>query len=205
MPKFATILILAAAANAAPQFLFPFLNVFPNSGTSKSAPKVNATAPDVPQVPKASAAPKPKVPTLKLPAINDIFETDVQKGVCRPVTLIHARGTSEIGNMGSTVGPSLATALRKALGNETLAVQGVPYPATILTATSGSNDPKDAIGAKTMALLVNQAVKNCSSTKIVLSGYSQGAEQVHGALQNLQDAKSIAVSLSNSTTTGTKS
>lgn len=40
-----------------------------------------------------------------------------------------------------------------------------------------------ASGGKTMASLVQIAKSKCPSTKIVLSGYSQGAMVVHNALQ----------------------
>lgn len=37
-----------------------------------------------------------------------------------------------------------------------------------------------------MAQFTTMALGACASTKVVLAGYSQGAEQVHGALMNLQ-------------------
>lgn len=52
-------------------------------------------------------------------------------GPCKAVTLIFARGTSEIGNVGSVTGPPFFQALGKKIGNDQLAVQGVDYPANI--------------------------------------------------------------------------
>jgi cutinase len=113
------------------------------------------------------------------------------------VTLIHARGTTETGNLGTTVGPALAAALRQTMGANNVAVQGVNYPASVQGATSGAMDPRDAPGAKNMASLVQKALSSCSNTRIILSGYSQGAEQVHGALTNIGPTNSVAVRLSN--------
>lgn len=53
---------------------------------------------------------------------------------CEPLTLIFARGTEEEGNMGTVVGPALATAFRKILTNK-ITVQGVDYPATPAVST----------------------------------------------------------------------
>ena len=51
----------------------------------------------------------------------------MQNPVCSDVTLIFARGTTEVGNMGTCVGPELAKALRDEIPS--LSVQGVDYPA----------------------------------------------------------------------------
>lgn len=48
---------------------------------------------------------------------------------CQPLTFIFARGTSEMGNMGSIVGPEVATQL-KSLTDDKVVVQGVDYPAS---------------------------------------------------------------------------
>lgn len=47
---------------------------------------------------------------------------------CQPLTFIFARGTSELGNMGSVVGPPVAKQLAS-LTNNKVTVQGVDYPA----------------------------------------------------------------------------
>jgi cutinase len=83
--------------------------------------------------------------------------------------------------------------MKTALGDKNVAVQGVNYAANIAGATSGATDPKDAAGAKNMAMLAAMAVAACPNTKVVLSGYSQGAEQVRGALMNMPNNK-VAVS-----------
>ncbi|MCJ1369994.1 hypothetical protein MMC20_001206 [Loxospora ochrophaea] len=118
--------------------------------------------------------------------------SDVQNGVCKPLTYIFARGTTEGGNMGETVGPALETQLKDQFGASNVAVQGVNYPASVEDVVEGSTDPKDTQGSTDMAQLTNQALSNCATTKVVLAGYSQGAQQVHGALMNLQPGQASA-------------
>ncbi|KAI4737988.1 cutinase-domain-containing protein [Aureobasidium sp. EXF-12298] len=119
-------------------------------------------------------------------------KNDVINGVCKPVTYIFARGTTEIGNMGSTVGPALEKALESAFGQNNVATQGVTYPADVAGAISGALSPGTAQGARTMASLTQQVLSKCPDTKVILAGYSQGAEQVHGALINLQNGQVAA-------------
>lgn len=49
-------------------------------------------------------------------------------GSCKKLTFIFARGTTEIGNMGTVVGPEVASELATLTGNQ-VTVQGVNYPA----------------------------------------------------------------------------
>ncbi|KAF2436161.1 cutinase [Tothia fuscella] len=118
--------------------------------------------------------------------------SDVENGVCKENTLIFARGTTEQGNMGSVVGPVLATAMKQALGDDKVAVQGVNYAANVNGAISGATNPANAAGAKDMAAQAAAAVAACPNTKVVLSGYSQGAEQVRGALMNMPNNNVVA-------------
>ena len=50
---------------------------------------------------------------------------DVDNGVCRDVSVVYARGTSEPGNVGYSTGPSFFDALSSQLGASRVAVQGV--------------------------------------------------------------------------------
>lgn len=112
----------------------------------------------------------------------------MQNPVCSDVTLIFARGTTEVGNMGTCVGPDLAEALRDEIPS--LSVQGVDYPAN-----SAGNTEYGASGGPYMAMLAREARRQCPSTKIVLAGYSQGARCIHGALEhsdNPVDGSTIA-------------
>ncbi|PSK55227.1 hypothetical protein B9Z65_2616 [Elsinoe australis] len=103
--------------------------------------------------------------------------SDVTNGACAPLTVIFARGTSETGTVGTVVGPPLFSALKSKL-NGNVALQGVSYPAS---AAGNANLGQD--GGPTMAKLANQALSQCPGTKVVLSGYSQGATVVHNAVQ----------------------
>lgn len=131
---------------------------------------------------------------------------------CREITLIYARGTTQDGNVGAATdeGPTFFNALASRLGGTSrLAIQGVTYPANVLGFLAGG----DAAGATTMFNLINtvsivaykhwchmdagtdfpQAASKCPSTKIVVSGYSQGAQLVHTATQRLSAATAARV------------
>jgi len=89
-----------------------------------------------------------------------------QAGGCAANTLLFGRGTTEVGVMGTTVGP----ALQRGLTGAGWKVQGIQYSADLsgiycLGMTGGlkCRDQVNALG------------KRCPNTKIVLSGYSQGA------------------------------
>jgi len=103
-------------------------------------------------------------------------ETDVEKrqlfggsggsGACTPFRLIYAKGTTERGEFGSTVGPALQRGLR----SSQFTVQGVDYPADM----AGINCLGLPGGVMAMQML-ERAVQQCPQQKIFLSGYSQGA------------------------------
>ncbi|TID16805.1 cutinase-domain-containing protein [Venturia nashicola] len=104
-------------------------------------------------------------------------------GPCKKITLIFARGTTETGNMGFTVGPSLARQLRSTYGNNNVAVQGVDYGAGFLGAMTGAMMQGDGVG--NMLKHTKTVMDKCPETKVILSGYSQGAEQVHGTIEKM--------------------
>ncbi|RAH83192.1 cutinase-domain-containing protein [Aspergillus japonicus CBS 114.51] len=112
------------------------------------------------------------------------LSSSTQNGVtsntgCKELTFIFARGTTEMGNMGSVVGPEVASALQSLTGNK-VTVQGVDYPAD----WAGNMD-LGASGGPKMASLVKQALSQCPNTKVVLGGYSQGSMVVHNAASSL--------------------
>jgi cutinase len=125
--------------------------------------------------------------------IVDAVTLNTRQASASRVTLIFARGTTEVGTLGAVVGPSLSSAMTRKFGASTR-TQGVPYAADISGAISGAVNSKGAQGAIKMASMAKQALS--SGSRVVLSGYSQGAEQVHGALLNLgADAAKITVRL----------
>ncbi|KAK3627262.1 hypothetical protein LTR56_013754 [Elasticomyces elasticus] len=105
---------------------------------------------------------------------------------CTALTVIFARGTSESGNIGFVAGPPMFKQLISDLGASKLTLQGVVHPAD-----AAGNANCGAAGDAAMAKEVS--TMHCSSTKVVFSGYSQGACVVHNALQPQGvDASSIA-------------
>ncbi|KAJ5156884.1 Cutinase [Penicillium capsulatum] len=107
---------------------------------------------------------------------------------CQPLTFIFARGSGEVGNMGSVVGPPVASQLNSLMGGK-VTVQGVDY-----SATAESNSQLGANGGPVMADLVKQALEQCSNTTVVLGGYSQGSMVVHNAANRL-DAGQVAAAV----------
>ena len=105
----------------------------------------------------------------------DFSVTRNELGECESVTVIFARGTTELGNVGSLAGPPFFNALDSVIGADHVAVQGLDYPATILGYLGGG----DKEGAQTLADLTEQAASQCPDTQIILSGYSQGAQVIH--------------------------
>lgn len=58
-----------------------------------------------------------------------------QNSGCKELTLIFARGTGELGNMGTVVGPPLASKLAS-LTNNKVTIQGVNYDASVAVSIS---------------------------------------------------------------------
>ncbi|TGO64414.1 hypothetical protein BCON_0007g00640 [Botryotinia convoluta] len=105
----------------------------------------------------------------------------IEARACSDVTVIFARGTTEIGTLGTVVGPPFLSALKSALGSSSVTMNGVDYPADI----PGFLEGGDAAGSKTMASMVTSTLSSCPDTKVVISGYSQGGQLVHNAAKLL--------------------
>ncbi|KAI0129152.1 cutinase [Xylariales sp. AK1849] len=115
-----------------------------------------------------------------------LTENEFVDGGCRDVIFIFARGTSEEGNMGATIGVPLSDGLKNTLGDATVATQGVDYAALISTNLDpGGADPA---GITEMADLLASAATECPDAKIVAGGYSQGAAVTHGAVSSLNSS-----------------
>lgn len=89
---------------------------------------------------------------------------------CNDVQVVFARGTDEAPGIGR-VGQAFVNALRPKIGNRSLGVYAVNYPASydFLAAADGATDAANRIA--TLA-------SSCPSTRVVLGGYSQGAAVV---------------------------
>ncbi|KAG6917193.1 hypothetical protein DXG01_003536 [Tephrocybe rancida] len=124
-------------------------------------------------------------PVLFSVLILSVLATPLEpRQACADVTVYFARGTTEPGTLGTIVGPPFQAALASALGGRSLDFEGIPYPANIAGFLAGG----DKGGATTMANDVTAKASACPNTKIVISGYSQGAQVTHLAAARLSSA-----------------
>ena len=92
-----------------------------------------------------------------------------------------------------TVGPALADELKDRLGSGNVAVQGIDYPADLAGLVPGLVTPQLALGSIDCAQKVAQVLSYCPNTHIIITGYSQGAQQVHGCLLRLTQTQANSV------------
>lgn len=86
---------------------------------------------------------------------------------CPDVQVLFARGTDEAIGLGET-GQAFVDALQHRLGERSMAVYAVDYPAT--------NDwPTGIQGIRDATTHIQATAANCPKTKMVLGGFSQGA------------------------------
>ena len=86
---------------------------------------------------------------------------------CPDVEVVFARGTNEPPGVGDT-GQAFINALRSRLGDRSLGVYAVNYPASL-------DFPTAADGVIDASSHVQTMAANCPATEMVLGGYSQGA------------------------------
>jgi cutinase-like protein len=86
---------------------------------------------------------------------------------CNDVQVVFARGTDEPPGIGR-VGQAFVDSLRGKIGNRSMGVYAVNYPASydFLAAADGANDA---------SAFIQDVVNTCPETRLVLGGYSQGA------------------------------
>ena len=86
---------------------------------------------------------------------------------CNDVQVVFARGTDEPAGIGR-VGQAFVDSLRGKIGNRSMGVYAVNYPASydFLAAADGANDA---------SAFIQDVVNTCPDTRLVLGGYSQGA------------------------------
>lgn len=89
---------------------------------------------------------------------------------CADVEVSFARGTDEPPGVGG-VGSAFIDALTDQLPGRTVDVYAVDYPATL-------NAPSAGAGGNDLSHHIQDTIKACPNTKIVLGGYSQGAAVV---------------------------
>jgi hypothetical protein len=104
---------------------------------------------------------------LAMFAVSTAVAPSASAAACPDVEVIFARGTNEPPGIGPT-GQAFVDALRPQIGERSLEVYPVVYPATDQWAT-GADGVRDA-GARVLSM-----AETCPTTKTVLGGYSQGA------------------------------
>ncbi|KAK3987577.1 cutinase-domain-containing protein [Cladorrhinum sp. PSN332] len=100
---------------------------------------------------------------------------------CTDITILFARGTNEVGNLGTIVGPAFFDAVEDLARkkNLTVAMQGTNYNAS----TQGYLYGGDPQGGKKMRRDLRHFLHHCPKTKIVLSGYAQGAQVLRNSFR----------------------
>ncbi|GKT83926.1 LOW QUALITY PROTEIN: cutinase precursor [Colletotrichum tofieldiae] len=110
---------------------------------------------------------------------------EFSQGGCKDVIMFFARGSTEVGNMGTVCGPPTANGVKANF--QSVAVEGVDYAAGLATNTlPGGADPK---GIAEMKRLIAQANSDCPNSMLVVGGYSQGAALTHRAVEDLPQAQ----------------
>ncbi|KAJ4401328.1 hypothetical protein N0V91_007992 [Didymella pomorum] len=103
-------------------------------------------------------------------------------GGCKDVIFVWARGSTELGNMGSIIGQPLGDELRREYGSN-LAIEGVDYAA--LLSTNYLPGGTDIVAELEMRGILEDINRQCPSAVIVCGGYSQGAAVNHRAIEDL--------------------
>lgn len=116
-------------------------------------------------------------------------DTGTFDGQCTKNILLFARGTTETGLLGVTVGPVLSLGL---MGKD-WSVVGIPYDADM--AGDACLGLPGGMVAKDM---INQAAEKCPDAKIFVGGYSEGGMVAHNgvAYANEESKKRVTVSYS---------
>ncbi|KAL5340999.1 cutinase-domain-containing protein [Aspergillus crustosus] len=118
---------------------------------------------------------------------QSVNSNDLEDGICRPVTFIFARGSTESGNMGFIVGPQVCSDLKSELGSSNVACQGVggAYTAGLIPNFFPENTNQASIDAAVDMFALADA---CPDTQIVAGGYSQGSAVISGAVQDIDQS-----------------
>ncbi|MGV0793815.1 cutinase family protein [Mycolicibacterium sp. XJ1819] len=99
---------------------------------------------------------------------------------CPDVEVVFARGTAEPPGVGG-VGQAFVDALRSRLGDRSLGVYAVNYPAT------RHFDVSTSAGRDDVSAHIQATASNCPNTRFVLGGHSQGAAVIDMATTAMPD------------------
>jgi len=114
-------------------------------------------------------------------------QNDLKSGSCKKVVLIFARASTEVGNMGESMGPVVCSGLKSKIGAGSVACQGVggPYTAGLIENVSAKGTTDAAIGEAQK--MFKMAAEKCPQATIVAGGYSQGTAVIMNAVSTLPD------------------
>ncbi|KAF5722417.1 cutinase [Fusarium mundagurra] len=115
---------------------------------------------------------------------NDLENGDSSN--CPSAILIYARGSTEPGNLGITVGPILVEAMQLAIPD--IWIQGVGGPYTADLAPNFLPEGTTDASIDEAKRLFQMAYDKCPDTAVVTAGYSQGTVVVGYALSELDGA-----------------
>ncbi|PPJ61181.1 hypothetical protein CBER1_10301 [Cercospora berteroae] len=108
---------------------------------------------------------------------------ELKSGKCGDVVFIFARGSTESGNMGMTVGPPTCRGIKQAFPGAVCQGVGGGYTASI-----GGNlqaDGTTAAAKREAATMFALAASQCPDAAVVAGGYSQGAALIAAAVTAL--------------------
>jgi len=130
----------------------------------------------------AAAAPSTSVSSFHK---RQATQNDLKSGSCKKATLVFARASTEMGNMGGSMGPAVCSGLKSKLGGN-VACQGVggPYSAGLADNVAPKGTTEAAIGEAQKMLRL--AMEKCPQTIIVAGGYSQGTAVIEHAVHGLK-------------------
>ncbi|KAF8163726.1 cutinase, partial [Crassisporium funariophilum] len=117
------------------------------------------------------------------PVPSVVVDIDARQS-CSDVFVYFAPGTTGIPTLGGALGPQFRAALQSVLFAKSLTFEGIDYPVDIYGDPTGG----DQGGGQTMAYKVTTTANRCPKAKIVMSGYSQGAQVTHSAANRLTTA-----------------
>jgi hypothetical protein len=94
---------------------------------------------------------------------------DLKNGPCKAVTWIFARASTELGNMGASVGTLIGMQLNSTYGHNNVAIQGVDYEAGILGNIGGVGCSNK--GVTNAGAMITLAHTKCPKTVVLVGAY----------------------------------
>lgn len=107
-----------------------------------------------------------------------VTSATVAAAPCPDVEVVFARGTTEPPGIGG-MGQAFVDSLRGQIGNRSLGVYAVNYPA------SNDFDSSVPAGVNDATRHIQATAANCPNTRMVLGGYSQGAAVIDSATNSM--------------------